>query len=75
MAREYWEMRSNAEGCIANNARIGSNAFPMQHERSEGCIDRNALRPMSALFAMQPEAWERISQYSRAILDVVALLL
>ena len=39
-------MRSNAERYTASNVRIGSNTFPMQHKRSEGSIDRNALRLM-----------------------------
>ena len=75
MAREYWEMRSHASGCIANNALIGRNAFLSMQPSLRSCCIGNALLPIRALFAMQPSAFERISQYSLAILDVVALLL
>ena len=70
MAREYWEMRSHASGCIANNALIGRNAFLSMQPSLRSCCIGNALLPIRALFAMQPSAFERISQYSLAILNV-----
>ena len=64
LAREHWKLHANPESCIANNAQIPSNAFPMQHERA---------KPSSAaLIGMHYEGFGHYFQYSSRDLRVIS---